>query len=157
MKAEQILEKYAQKNMIQWNQKSFKQTHSRLHRSIIESINEALNIPVIVGQSKQLCEELHNTDFMGKCFKCGEQVFIKEDRKLWEEALAIIDDNLGVDEDLIITNIFTTSSKIVEFSQAQSTKKEEFLINTLKLIIKESNEDYAVVVAKNTLQEINNN
>lgn len=42
-KAEKILEKFARKNMIQWNQESFKRTHSRLHKSIIEAINEAMN------------------------------------------------------------------------------------------------------------------
>jgi hypothetical protein len=43
-KAEKILEKFAKKNMIQWNQESFKRTHSRLYKSIIEAINEALLI-----------------------------------------------------------------------------------------------------------------
>ena len=32
----------------------------------------------VVGQSEQLCEGLHSTDFNGKCFKCGEQVFVRE-------------------------------------------------------------------------------
>ena len=32
----------------------------------------------VVWQSEQLCEGLHSTDFNGKCFKCGEQVFVKE-------------------------------------------------------------------------------
>ena len=40
--AEKILEKFARKNMIQWNQDSFKRTHNRLHKSIIDAINEAL-------------------------------------------------------------------------------------------------------------------
>lgn len=42
--AEKILEKYARKNMIQWNQELFKRTHTKLHKSIIEAINEALCI-----------------------------------------------------------------------------------------------------------------
>jgi len=46
----------------------------------------------------------------------------KENKKLWKEALAIIDDNLGVQEDFIITNRFATASKIVEFAQAQVKK-----------------------------------
>lgn len=29
-----------------------------------------------VKQSEQLCEVYHSTDFNGKCFKCGEQVFV---------------------------------------------------------------------------------
>lgn len=40
--AEQILEQFAKKNMIQWNQRSFKNTHRRLHKSIIEAIEYAL-------------------------------------------------------------------------------------------------------------------
>ena len=32
----------------------------------------------VVWQSEQLCEGLHSTDFNGKCFKCGEQVFVRE-------------------------------------------------------------------------------
>lgn len=52
--AEKILEKFARKNMIEWNQESFKRTHSRLHKSIIEAINEALNLHNVVGRSEQL-------------------------------------------------------------------------------------------------------
>jgi hypothetical protein len=32
--AEKLLEKFARKNMIEWNQESFKKSHSRLHKSI---------------------------------------------------------------------------------------------------------------------------
>lgn len=53
-KAEKLLEKFARKNMIEWNQESFKRTHSKLHKSIIEAINEALTIPAVVGRSEQL-------------------------------------------------------------------------------------------------------
>lgn len=42
--AEKILEKFARKNMVKWNQESFKRSHSRLHKSIIEAIKEALNL-----------------------------------------------------------------------------------------------------------------
>lgn len=62
--AEKLLEKFARKNMIEWNQESFKRTHSRLHKSIIEAINEALNLHDVVGQSEQLpydySEEIRN-------------------------------------------------------------------------------------------------
>jgi hypothetical protein len=37
-----------------------------------------LSIQRVVWQSEQLCEGLHSTDFNGKCFKCGEQVFVRE-------------------------------------------------------------------------------
>ena len=46
MKAEQLLEKYAKKNMIRWDQESFKRPHTKLHKTIIEAINEALQITV---------------------------------------------------------------------------------------------------------------
>ncbi|RTL05582.1 hypothetical protein EKK58_07975 [Candidatus Dependentiae bacterium] len=52
--AEKLLEKFARKNMVQWNQESFKRTHSRLHKSIIEALNEALRIHDVVGRSEQL-------------------------------------------------------------------------------------------------------
>ena len=40
-----------------------------------------LTIPVFVVEKRTLCEGLHNTDFMGKCFKCGEQVFVRQSSK----------------------------------------------------------------------------
>ena len=39
---------------------------------------EQLRLHSVVWQSEQLCDGLHSTDFNGKCFKCGEQVFIRE-------------------------------------------------------------------------------
>ena len=42
------------------------------------ALTKALTTPVVVWQSELLCEGLHNTDFNGKCFKCGEQVFVRE-------------------------------------------------------------------------------
>jgi hypothetical protein len=47
-------------------------------KSLINEINQALRIHDVVGRSEQLCEGLHSTDFNGKCFKCGEQVFVRE-------------------------------------------------------------------------------
>ena len=43
-KAEEILKKSADKNMIYWNQHGFTRTHPKLYRVIIEAINEALFI-----------------------------------------------------------------------------------------------------------------
>lgn len=43
-----------------------------------EIIDKELTLCDVVGQSEQLCEGLHSTDFNGKCFKCGEQVFVRE-------------------------------------------------------------------------------
>jgi hypothetical protein len=40
--------------------------------------DEILSLLNVVWQSEQLCEGLHSTDFYGKCFKCGEQVFVRE-------------------------------------------------------------------------------
>ena len=76
--AEKLLEKFARKNMIEWNQESFKKSHSRLHKSIIEAINEALRIHDVVGRSEQLkclckepkvVKEFIPTDCCGKCNK----------------------------------------------------------------------------------------
>jgi hypothetical protein len=39
---EQILQKSANKNMVQWNQKDFQKTHAKLYKTIIEAINEAI-------------------------------------------------------------------------------------------------------------------
>lgn len=51
--------------------KQGKVEHWKTHDQILRLFN-------VVGQSKQLCEGLHSTDFNGKCFKCGEQVFVRE-------------------------------------------------------------------------------
>ena len=47
-------------------------------QTFIERRGKALFIPDVVEQSEQLCDGLHSTDFNGKCFKCGEQVFVRE-------------------------------------------------------------------------------
>jgi hypothetical protein len=60
--AEKLLEKFARKNMIEWNQESFKKSHSRLHKSIIEAINEALRIHDVVGRSEQYCDWCSSTE-----------------------------------------------------------------------------------------------
>ena len=78
--AEKLLEKFARKNMIQWNQESFKRSHSRLHKSIIEAINEALRIHDVVGRSEQLkcqCKNAQFTrtvdaEFNPLCGRCGK-------------------------------------------------------------------------------------
>lgn len=44
----------------------------------IEALNQALHIHSVVGRSEQCV--LHSTDWYGKCFKCGEQVFVREPR-----------------------------------------------------------------------------
>ena len=81
--AEKLLEKFARKNMIEWNQESFKRTHSRLHKSIIEAINQALRIHDVVGRSEQLlalaqymCEHQNNLD--GKTAKDYLEEFISQ-------------------------------------------------------------------------------
>jgi hypothetical protein len=79
--AEKLLEKFARKNMIEWNQESFKRTHSRLHKSIIEALNEALRIHFVVGQSEQLvCDQVcdwysvgHQLNGRQECRTCGKQ------------------------------------------------------------------------------------
>lgn len=71
LEAEKLLEKFARKNMIKWNQKSFKRTHSRLHKSIIEALNEALRLHDVVGRSEQLLDFLqwHNELIQRTIFK----------------------------------------------------------------------------------------
>lgn len=49
MKAEQILENSAKKNMVKWSQTDFKKSHSRLYKTIIEAINEALIIDSVIN------------------------------------------------------------------------------------------------------------
>lgn len=67
--AEKLLEKFARKNMVQWDQESFKRTHSRLHKSIIEALTEALLIHDVVERNEQL-----------KCPCCGsEEIQIHQD------------------------------------------------------------------------------
>ena len=43
MKAGEIFKKNAVKNMIHWDHQSFKLTHSKLYKTIIDSINEGIN------------------------------------------------------------------------------------------------------------------
>ena len=77
--AEKLLEKFARKNMVQWNQESFKRTHSRLHKSIIEALNEALRIHDVVGRSEQLvCDHPEEALIRDKptdyCMACGKNI-----------------------------------------------------------------------------------
>ena len=44
---------------------------------LIEELNEQLRLYNVVGRSEP-CGLLHSTDWNGKCFKCGEQVFVRE-------------------------------------------------------------------------------
>jgi hypothetical protein len=44
--------------------------------SLAKTIMQALRIHDVVGRSEQCV--LHSTDWNGKCFKCGEQVFVRE-------------------------------------------------------------------------------
>ena len=48
MKAEDILQNSADKNMVQWDQQEFIKTHPTLHKTIIEAINQALIIDSVV-------------------------------------------------------------------------------------------------------------
>ena len=72
--AEKLLEKFARKNMVQWNQESFKRTHSRLHKSIIEALNEALRIHDVVGRSEQLKALLERLLENNMCSVAGDEL-----------------------------------------------------------------------------------
>tara|TARA_R110002033_G_scaffold8099_2_gene28219 strand:+ start:256 stop:510 length:255 start_codon:yes stop_codon:yes gene_type:complete len=62
MKAEQILQKSANKNMKRWELNTFKITHPTLYKTIIEAINEALIIDSVVVPKGTLC-----------CPECGSK------------------------------------------------------------------------------------
>lgn len=70
---------------LEWANKRLKLQDKELDETQLEIIEFCLlhdlqqcNIANVVGQSEQLCDGLHSTDFNGKCFKCGEQVFVRE-------------------------------------------------------------------------------
>ena len=44
------------------------------------ALNQALRIPDVEEQSEQLCGDFHSTDWNGKCFNCGEQIFVRESK-----------------------------------------------------------------------------
>jgi hypothetical protein len=56
----------------------FKQYYNDETMPVVELEDKVLALFDVVWQSEQLCEGLHSTDFHGKCFKCGEQVFVRE-------------------------------------------------------------------------------
>ncbi len=41
-------------------------------------LKEQFAIHSVVFRETELCDGLHSTDFNGKCFKCGQQVFVRE-------------------------------------------------------------------------------
>lgn len=74
--SEKILNKYAKKNMVEWNQDSFKKTHVKLYKSIIQSIDEALRQ---YPDNKLICKcPICGNEMMGvkmvhyKCNRCDE-------------------------------------------------------------------------------------
>ena len=62
MKAEQILQKSANKNMKRWELNTFKITHPTLYKTIIEAISEALIIDNVVESAYLLKVEGHGID-----------------------------------------------------------------------------------------------
>lgn len=46
--------------------------------SLVTLKAELLRLFGVVGRSEQCV--LHSTDWHGKCFKCGEQVFVREEK-----------------------------------------------------------------------------
>ena len=46
--------------------------------NLAKTIMQALRIHNFVGRNEQYV--LHSTDRHGKCFKCGEHVFVREDK-----------------------------------------------------------------------------
>jgi len=54
------------------------QTGSAYGITLSKSAHEQLRLHFVVGQSEQCV--LHSTDWNGKCFKCEEQVFVREEK-----------------------------------------------------------------------------
>jgi hypothetical protein len=53
MKAEQLLDISAKRNMIEWNLSTFKRTHPHLFKTIIQAIDSAKKpIPVFIEENK---------------------------------------------------------------------------------------------------------
>jgi len=46
--------------------------------AVVQATEKLLDLFSVVGQSEQCV--LHSTDWNGKCFKCGEQVFVREEK-----------------------------------------------------------------------------
>ena len=46
------------------------------HKAIVEVLTDQLRKHDVVGESEQCV--LPSTDWNGKCFKCGEQIFVRE-------------------------------------------------------------------------------
>jgi len=44
----------------------------------LDLVNKYFDLDHVVGRSEQCV--LHSTDWFGKCFKCGEQVFVREEK-----------------------------------------------------------------------------
>lgn len=91
--AEKILEKFAKKNMILWNQNSFKRTHTLLHKSIIEAINEALNLPNNVEEREQLVSRNITVSLFCRCSQAKGRDSDEEGRHYCIECQKLIDES----------------------------------------------------------------
>jgi|TARA_R110000803_G_C11857579_1_gene306710 hypothetical protein len=69
MKAEDILQNLARKNMVQWNQQDFQRTHSKLYKTIIEAIKQALNIDC-VSKQRELLKAYEHANNLCNCDGC---------------------------------------------------------------------------------------
>ena len=54
MKAKDILNNSAKKNMINWSEKDFKKSHPKLYKTIIEAIDQALIIDSVSNRREML-------------------------------------------------------------------------------------------------------
>ena len=69
--------KEAKKYLNKYFKKQYLKETDDEYKSLVRLLNKALRIHDVVGQSEP-CGLLHSTDWNGKCFKCGEQVFVRE-------------------------------------------------------------------------------
>lgn len=73
MKAKDILNNSAKKNMINWSEKDFKKSHPKLYKTIIEAINQALIIDSVVVPKGTLCEPHGCLDYSQGYDRCEKQ------------------------------------------------------------------------------------
>lgn len=49
-----------------------------IYQSVLKDYRKQFAISAVVGRSEQCV--LHSTYWQGKCFKCGEQIFVRESK-----------------------------------------------------------------------------
>lgn len=71
------LKKYTDCSMPSNEKQRIEKAECAAYNQAIEDVVKLISIHNVVWQSEP-CGLLHSTDWNGKCFKCGEQVFVRE-------------------------------------------------------------------------------